>query len=57
MATSPDLQRVREAAAEATRGRERLVVEIRNVRAAGASLRAIAEAARLAPETIRKLAA
>ena len=52
---TPDLTAVREAASRAGSGR-RLETEIRKARGKGASLRAIAEAAGLTPETVRRIA-
>ena len=51
-----DLTPVRVAAAEGAAAQERLHREIRKARNKGASLRAIAEAASVNHETVRKLA-
>jgi hypothetical protein len=53
---TPDLTAVREAAGHATSGRKQLETEIRRARGKGASLRAIAEAAGLTHETVRRIA-
>jgi hypothetical protein len=53
---TPDLTAVREAASQAESGRRQLETEIRKARRKGASLRAIAEAAGLTHETVRKIA-
>ena len=53
---TPDLTAVREAASHAESGRRQLETEIRKARRKGASLRAIAEAAGLTHETVRKIA-
>jgi hypothetical protein len=53
---TPDLSAVRDAATLLAYGRERLEAEISKARAAGAPLRAIAEAAGLTHETVRELA-
>jgi hypothetical protein len=53
---TPDLTAVREAASRAGSGRRQLETEIRKARGKGASLRAIAEAAGLTPETVRRIA-
>jgi hypothetical protein len=52
----PDLTAVREAASHAESGRRQLETEIRKARGKGASLRAIAEAAGLTHETVRRIA-
>jgi len=57
MSSSPtDLTPVREAAGHAAGGRRQLETEIRKARGKGASLRAIAQAAGLAHETVRRIA-
>jgi hypothetical protein len=53
---TPDLTSVREAASHAEGGRRQLVTEIRRARGKGASLRAIAGAAGLTHETVRRIA-
>ena len=53
---TPDLTAVREAASHAASGRRQLETEIRKARGNGASLRAIAEAAGLTHETVRRIA-
>lgn len=53
---TPDLTAVREAASRAASGRRQLETEIRKARGNGASLRAIAEAAGLTHETVRRIA-
>ena len=53
---TPDLTPVREAASHAESGRRQLDTEIRKARGKGASLRAIAEAAGLTHETVRRIA-
>jgi hypothetical protein len=53
---TPDLTAVREAASLAESGRRQLETEIHGARDQGASLRAIAEAAGLAHETVRRIA-
>jgi hypothetical protein len=53
---TPDLTAVREAASHAAGGRRQLETEIRRARGKGASLRAIAEAAGLTHETVRRIA-
>jgi hypothetical protein len=52
---TPDLTAVREAASHAESGRRQLETEIRRARGKGASLRAIAEAAGRAHETVRRI--
>jgi hypothetical protein len=53
---TPDLTAVREAASLAESGRRQLETEIRRARGQGATLRAIAEAAGLTHETVRRIA-
>jgi hypothetical protein len=53
---APDLTAVREAASHAQTGRRRLETEMRRARGKGASLRAIAEAAGVTHETVRRIA-
>ena len=53
---APDLSAVHDAAALVAYARERLETEVCKVRAAGATLQAIAEAADLAHETVCRIA-